>query len=156
MDHDPKAASKKPAGALKERMRQWAIDRPDEAAQRKISRDRRREQCHALVRLSALIGRPEMIEKAGERLDELLDATVAVVVRDAKGVDQIKMVSDNKTRLEAIKIVAAYSEGLPVARQLQIHADFKDLDQEKRELLLGAEAVLDALDELDKEFGRAS
>ena len=152
MDHDPEAASNKPAGSVKELMRLRAAENPEEAARRLATRQRKGEQRKFMARLSDLISTQEMITKAAERLKESLDATVAVVVSDAKGAGQIQMVPDNKTRLEAIKVVAAYTEGLPVARQMIVH-DFLDLNAAKRELLLSDPVIQESLDELNEELG---
>lgn len=142
---------------VKAAMREWAAQHPEEAAQRHAARDRQREQRKAAKVLSELIG-PAMIEKAAERLDELLDAQQPVVVNlppvvdDGKivsGGQEVQFVSDNKTRLEAVKVVAAYTEGLPIQRQVQITGDFKDLTAETKNVLLGSSAVLEALADLD-------
>ena len=55
---------------------------------------------------------------------------------------------DNKTRLEAVKIVAADSEGLPVARQISIRANFVTLAEERKAMMLKSAAVQEALREL--------
>ncbi len=98
-----------------------------------------------------------MIEKVAQRLDEMLDAMHPVVLKEndtaggkatIRGADRVQMVPDNKARLEAIKIVAAYSEGLPVARQLSIQADFKSLSEERKEAMLQSSAVQEALREI--------
>ena len=145
------------APGVKAHMRQWSVQNPEKAAVR--AEERRRDGKNRKVRmmLSQLIGQ-ETIEKAHMRLDELLDAEQPVVVnlpgevRDGKpvpGGQEVQFVADNKARLEAVKVVAAYTEGLPVARQINIQADFQSLDDERRALLMGSSAVQEALGELE-------
>lgn len=145
-------------------MRNWSEQNPEEAAQRLAARQQKREQRRVAARLSQLIG-PEMIGKAAERLDALLDAESPVVVnlppvmderKIVSGGQEVQFVADNKARLEAIKVVAAYSEGLPVQRQINIQADFKSLGEERKALMLGSSAVQEALKELDEEGAAAS
>ena len=147
----------KPLPPVKAKMRAWAEEHPEQAAKRRVARERMREQRKAATTLSQLIG-TEMIEKAAERLGDLLDAQQPIVVNlpasyeDGKlvpGGQEVQFVSDNRTQLEAIKVVAAYSEGLPVARQMVISGDFKDLDADQRDVLLGSASVQDALSEVD-------
>ena len=133
---------------MKEAMREWSQVHPEEAAARLAKRLQAREHRKAAVLLSSLIG-PEMIAKAAERLDGLLDAEMPVVLGVGGGASEIEYVPDNRTRLEAIKVVAAYSEGTPIARQMVLHGDFKDLDAEKRAVMLGSSAVQEALMDLE-------
>lgn len=142
----------KPSSPVKEKMREWSELHPEEAAARLARRQTNREQRKLAAVLSQLIG-AETINKAADRLDELLDAETAVVVGAGGGASNVEMVPDNRTRLEAIKVIAAYSEGLPVARQMVVYGDFKDLDEEKRALLMGSRAMQEALADLDEELG---
>jgi hypothetical protein len=162
MDTSSSPPEKKPAKRapnMKAAMREWSEQHPQEAAERLAARQRIREQRKAAVLLSQLIG-SAMIEKAAGRLDEMLDAQAPVVVnlpgsveegKPVQGGQEVQFVPDNRARLEAVKIVAAYSEGLPVARQMVVNADFRDLDAEKRELLMGSSAVMEALGDLQNE-----
>jgi hypothetical protein len=48
---------------------------------------------------------------------------------------------DHKTRITAANMVAAYSEGLPIQRQVQLNANFKDLSEDLRALKGSPEAM---------------
>ncbi len=153
VDEQPRAPGVKAA------MREWRAQHPQEAAER--AEQRRRDGKNRQVRkmLSELI--PETtIEKANQRLAEMLDATMPVAVnlpgsveegKPVPGGQEVQFVPDNKARLEAIKVVAAYTEGLPVARQINVQADFRTLDDERRLALLGSSAVQEALAEFAEE-----
>ena len=134
---------------LKDKMCAWSEQHPEEAARRLAARDASRKRKAAAVKLSELIGE-DMIQKAAGVLNDQLEATTAVVVPVGQGEGEIEFVPDNRARLEAVKIVAAYTEGTPVARVAVMHADFKDLDAEKRAVLMGSSAVQEALADMDE------
>ena len=63
----------------------------------------------------------------------------------------LEFVPDNEARLGAIKVVTAYSEGLPVQRQINTTAGFRSL-ADKREVAMLSSPLLDkALDEFGDE-----
>ena len=142
--------SNDPVPPVKAKMRAWREKHPQEAAERGMARQQSRARKAAAVKFSELIG-PEMVEKAAERLDELLNAEAPVVIGVGQGMSEIEMVPDNRTRLEAVKVVAAYTDGTPIARQFVITGDFRDLDAEKRAVLLDSPAVQEALRELEED-----
>jgi hypothetical protein len=145
-----------PTSPLKAAMRAWSEVNPEEAAARLAARQRHGERRKLVARFSELIGE-EMIAKAGERLDEMLDATAPVVVGKGQGEAEIQMVPDNKIRLEAVRLVAAYNEGTPVQRQVIMHGDcFRDLEGEKRALLMSIPAMQETLAELEEELAGGS
>lgn len=89
---------------------------------------------------------------------EGLEAVAPVVVREADSVEdgllvgggqRVEFVTDYDARLKAATFITHMVEGTPVARQLNVSADWKDIDADRRETLLGSDAAHEALADID-------
>lgn len=146
-------------GFVKDKMTKWSESNPQEAADRTCARARAIRLGRMVQNVSGLFTDANL-ERAAAVVVEQLEATMPIVVNGPQEVEDKKVVNtgqrveyvpDNKARMDAAKFVTAMVEGLPVARQMVINGDFKDLDADQRDVLLGSSAVLEALDDLGPE-----
>ena len=136
-------------GFVKDKMTKWSGQNPQEA----LDRTRARKEGGGGQRATPIsqLFTAEDHERAAEVVRESLDAEIAIVVPGTKeSPAYVEHVPDHKSRLEAVKFMAAYTEGLPVARQMVLHGDFKDLDADQRDVLLGSPSVLEVLGEMEE------
>lgn len=145
---------------VKAKMGAFAQKNPLIAAERTAARARAKLVGRFLPGVSGLFT-DQNLERAAQVIVEQLDAEMPVVVAGEQTVTEgkivntgqsIEFVPDNKARMDAAKFVTAMVEGLPVARQINIQADFKSLDDERKALLLGSSAVQEALEDLKRDF----
>lgn len=143
-------------GFVKDKMKGWSEQNPEDAADRTCTRARASRVRRLVENVSGLFT-DEDLTRAAEVVRESMSAELPVVVREAdvaegvSGGQRIEMVPDNKVRLDASKFLTAMVEGTPVARQLNVTADFRSLDDERKKAMLGSPLLDEALDELGLE-----
>jgi hypothetical protein len=137
-------------GFIKDKMRAFAEVNPEIAAERTVVRARAKILGRAVKSVTELFTDDDL-RRVAETVRGALGAETSIVVPCGKGCADVERVPDHRARLEASKLVMAYVDGTPIQRQMVIHGDFRDLDDEKKSVLMGLPSMQEALEELDDE-----
>lgn len=140
---------KKPTGGnVREQMRQWRERNPEQAAVVTSARARDRQFRAVASKFSALLG-PAHIERAAEVVLEAMEATSPVVTGEGPGMSSVETyVPDHRSRLKAAEMVAHFTEGMPVARQINVSATWADFDSERRAVIMGLDSIREAMEDV--------